>query len=310
MIYKEIQSGNQMLNTRWSCATSASVIDLPQSKESKDYCLCDYQNECTYYEFAFTDVEDNGNEYKNDYRKFLLNPLSTNSEFSFILIDKNNVEYVIYSNTESDPRYAEIYNQGFNNRQGLQVGIKVIWWKVVFNLGFGEYRIKTIQNDFGNDTINTSHIFKVVPFNSTRANGTIKINVQNQGVTQNGTNWSGLGTFENMIRLKGRLVLIDPEITIESLIDSNQETRPVQSTSTDVYNLKLDRVPFDIGEALIHESVLMNWIVTDYNLFNQDFRNKEMIVESSVVTNTLEYLRKSYELTAKNNISKVNRRFI
>ena len=54
----------------------------------------------------------------------------------------------------------------------------------------------------------------------------------------------------------------------------------------------------------------MNWKVTDYNLFNQDFRNKEMIVESSVVTNTLEYLRKSYELTAKNNISKVNRKFI
>lgn len=305
---------------RWSCTTASSVIQLPDPEEIRDFCLCDYSAApCPYYELAFADFDNSSDEYVNDYRKFLLNPLSLTSSFSFILIDKNNVEYVIYSFDGNDTivstEYADLSLQGFNESQELQVGINVLWYKVAFNLGFGDYTIKTSQTDFGNTVTKTSHTFKVVPYSAQRANGTIKIEVAHVGVTMNGDNWTGLienseNVFTNMIRVNGRFTLTDPDIETESIVDGIRKTRPVQTKITDTYNISIERLPFGLGIGLIHDDIIMNWIVTDYNVFNEDLRNKELIVESSTVTATPDYARKSYELTAKSNIAKLNRKFV
>lgn len=309
-----------MLNTRWSVSAVSPVITLPSSPNSRNFCMCDYATSpCEYYELAFVDystISQQQDNYINDYRKFLLQPLDITSTFQFTLIDKNGVEYNLYeSGTPPDDIYNDIYDQGFNLDQPLQVGVKVIWYKVAFHLGYGDYTVRISQTDFSNTVTQTTHKFRVVPFDTKRANGTIKVEVGNVGVTMNGSNWTGLtnngiNVFTNMIRVNGRLNLLDPEIEIESIEDGTRTTKPVQTKLTDQYSIAVERLPFDLGRSLIHEGVLMNWQITDYNVFNEDIRNQEMIVESSSVTITPDYARKSYELSAKSNISKLNRKFV
>ena len=315
MIFNIIKTGNQMTDTRWSCKIPSKVITLPTEENTRDFCLCHYSaSPCAYYELAFADIENMDDSYLNDYRKFLINPLSDTSTFSFVLIEKDGTEHIIYSETESTLNFGEVFKKGFNESQPLQVGVNVIWHNVVTTIGYGEYTIKTTQTDFGNEVSNTSHVFRVVKYDASRANGTIKVEVNNVGVTMNGKNWTGLFSdqepFVNMVRLRGGLLLTDPDIEIESIEDGSREDRPIQTKLTDTYSISIERIPFDIGKSLMHEDIVMNWVVTDYNTFEVDLRNKELIIQSSSITNTPDYNLKTYELTAKSNISKLNRKFV
>ena len=318
MIFSETLQGNQMECRRWSCSTPSKVIQTPKEDETIDVCLCSYSNtSCEYYELAFTSFDttpDISNSYENDYRKFLINPLSLTSGFNFTLIDSAGVEYVIYSDSQSTTDYGEVYEQGFNVDQPIQVGVKIDWYKVAMNIGYGDYTVKLSQTDFGTTVSRISHMFRVVKFNPNRANGTIKIEVNNVGVTMNGENWTGLFSsndpYVNMIRVRGRLDLTDPDIETESIEDGRREDIPVQTKVTDTYSIAIDKIPFDLGKGLVSESIVMNWSLTDYNIFNNNLRDVEMIVNSSSVKNTPDYIFKSYELTGKSNISKLNRKFV
>jgi hypothetical protein len=318
MILLETSIGKQMILGGSSCRTLTNVIKIPEEVTDNGFCLCSYSAApCPYYEFAITDIENPTDNYLNDYRKFLLNPLSETSTFSFVLIEKDSTEHVVYSETESTTDFGAIFEQGFNESQPLQIGVNIIWHNVVSILGYGDYTIKLSQTDFGTETTETTHVFRVIKHNAVRINGTVKIEIDNVGVTMNGKNWTGLFTdkqsmFTNMIRVNGRLMLTDPEIVRESIEDGSRKENPVQTKVTDTYLFNIERIPFDLGYSLIHESIVMNWRVTDYNVFNDNLnlRNKEMLIESSSVTNIPDYARKTYELTAKTNLSKLNRRFI
>ena len=301
---------------RWTCTMASPVIELPDTVNSKDVCLCDYSaTPCTYYELATTNLSNPEDGYTNDYRKFLIDPLSANSPFSIVLIEKDGTEHVVYSDSETSVLFGDVYEQGFNTDQPLQVGACIKWYKVAESLGYGDYTVRISQTDFGTEVVKESHVFRVIKYNAQRLNGTIKIEVDNVGVTMNGANWTGLTTdsnngFVNMIRVKGRIVLTDPEIVRESIEDGNRIEQPVQTKETDFYEIKVENVPFGIGYSLIHEEVLMKWSVTDYNLFNEDLRNKVVIIESTTVNNTPDYMRKYYDITAKSEFSKLNRKFV
>lgn len=312
MIQTIIEQGNQMNLTRWSVATASDVVSLPEQLPEKDVCLCDFSiTPCSYYELAFADLNAINDEYRNDYRKFILNPLTDTSTFSFSIKGDDGVETVIYSSTvNTGLLYATILEQGSNDDRPLQVGINIYWAKIAASLGYSDYTVITKQTDFGNEIERVSHKFRVVPYNDVRANGTIKIEVDNKGVTMNGNDWTGLNTFTNMIRVKGSLTLTDPEIEIESVLDANRETIPIQTTITDNYSININHLTFGLSYNLINESAVMNWIVTDYNLFNEDNIKKEIIITSTSVNNTENYQRKSFELTGKSNISKLNRKFV
>lgn len=319
MISKVINTGNQMSCLRWSCSTSSDTISYPTEANAREICLCDYSNSaCTYYEMAFTafaDDSETSDEYKNDYRKFFLNLLSDSSDFAITLVDSSDNEYIIYdSNGTQDETYVDIDLIGYNDSQPFQVGCKIYWWKVADGLGYGDYTVKTSQTDFGVTTENTSHVFRVVKYNPQRANGTIKIETLNKGVTMNGTDWTGMYTdsepYTNMIRLKGRFVLTDADIENEQIEDGNRESISVQTKLTDNYSIAIDNTTFSIGQALIHEGVMMNWKVTDYNIFNEDLRDIEVITQSTSTIDTPQYNRRSYTIESKANKSKLNRKFV
>ena len=58
----------------------------------------------------------------------------------------------------------------------------------------------------------------MAPFDTTRADGTVKIEIVNKGITMNGVNWDGLGDFVNMVRTYGRLSEGELEIEEETTV--------------------------------------------------------------------------------------------
>ena len=303
MIFTQITPGLQMNLNSWTCSTESNVITLNTPEDVREFCLCDY--ECNSTELAFTDVNDVDNTYKNDYRKFLLNPKSVEAVYEFLLVGSDGVETVI------DSTLGEVYAQEFNTEQPLQVGVNVLWVKVAEVLGYGDYTIKINLEEFGS-TINTeSHTFTCIPFDTDRADGTAKIEVVNRGITMNGVNWDGLGEFVNMVRVEGRLNETDPEFEKESFVTTARETISNQITKIKTFNLKIFDISIGIGRGLIDEGSLMNWIVTDYNVFNyEDYRNLVLEVDSTPFTDIEGYTKRDFEVSLKETKFKVNRKFV
>ena len=303
MIFEQVTPGTQMLNNSWTCSTESTVINLTREADLKDFCLCDY--ECKYNELAFADVGSVDDNYKNDYRKFLLNPKSVNAIYEFLLVGSDGVETVI------DSTLGDVYAQGFNTEQPLQVGVNVLWVKVAEVLGYGDYTIKINLEEFGSTITTESHTFSCVRFDTDRADNTVKIEVVNQGITMNGVNWDGLGQFINMVRVEGRLNETDPEIEKESFVTTSRETVSNQITKIKTFNLSILDIPSGIGDGLIDEGSLMNWIVTDYNVFNyKDYRNLVLEVDSTPFTDIPGYTRRDFEVSLKETKFKLNRKFV
>tara|TARA_R110002051_G_C8723803_1_gene497051 strand:+ start:493 stop:1404 length:912 start_codon:yes stop_codon:yes gene_type:complete len=303
MIFTTTPTGVQMNLNSWTCSTESDVITLNKEADLKDFCLCDY--ECKYNELAFADVGSVDDNYKNDYRKFLLNPKSVNAIYEFLLVGSDGEETVI------DSTLGDVYAQGFNTEQPLQVGVNVLWVKVAEVLGYGDYTIKINLEEFGSTITTESHKFSCVRFDTDRADNTVKIEVVNQGITMNGVNWDGLGQFINMVRVEGRLNETDPEIEKESFVTTSRETVSNQITKIKTFNLSILDIPSGIGDGLIDEGSLMNWIVTDYNVFNyKDYRNLVLEVDSTPFTDMPGYTRRDFEVSLKETKFKLNRKFV
>jgi len=310
MITSFIQSGNQMLNTRWTCSTEASGITPTSPSLIRDFCLCDY--ECEWSEYAFTSFENEAeinDTYKNDYRKFLLNPVLAASTYSFTIVKSDGTEVEIVDNS-----YGELFEQGFNASQPLQVGIRIDWWKVANDtangLGYGDYKIKSTLVELGETIEVLTHNFIVCPFDTNRANETVKIEVINKGVTQNGIDYSGLGEYVNMVRVGGGLSDAEPEIERNNYTTSIGKTINNQTEKTNNYALKIDNIPSGIGDVILDDGSLMHWFVTDYNVFNyKDYRKLEVEVINFTSNNTPQYSKRFFDVSLRKIDSKENRKF-
>ena len=303
-IEENITAGNQMNLYRWSCSTEANVITLTPPSIERDFCLCHY--EPSYCEFAFYDLLDSSDEYKNDYKKVLLNPKSLTSTTSITLETPNNGEITV------DATISEVYAQGFNVEQTLQLGVKIQWVRVANLYGAGEYKIKTSVTDFGNEVTTESHIFNVVPFSVDRANSTVKIEIVNKGVTMNGDDYSGHEEFVNMIRVDGMMSYTGEEMEIDTLIDSNREHINVQKTTRGSYELQVNDLPYKILNPVLSNGIFMDWMVTDYNVFNfGDFRKLDLTIEDSINIDKIQnYSKRFVSIPLKSTQNKTNRKFV
>ena len=302
-IDKNITPGLQMELNRWSCTTTATIIKQNKETDVKDFCLCHY--ECDYKELAFTNLNDTSNTYKNDYRKFLLTPQDVGGTYEFLLVDSSGVE------TPIDETLGEVYAQGFNSAQPLQTGVNVLWWKVAMEKGYGEYKVKTNLTQFGRLITSESHTFIVAPFNTDRADGTVKIEIVNKGITMNGVNWDGLGDFINMVRVSGELIVGDLEKETETTITTQRVEVDYQSTTRKTYSVTVENVPSSIGNVITDEGALMGWFVTDYNTLNyNDYRDVSVKIDSVSVPHIANYSKRFITVGLKATEFKVNRSFV
>lgn len=290
-----------MAMRRWTCTTNIQVIDVPTATLEKDFCACKYV--CDYTELASTFLDDTSDEYKNDYRKFLVDLKSNSSTYSVKLVKGGNeIDF-------DASKHGVLYDQGFNPSQPFLAGIKIDWWKVAFNEGYGDYKVKITTTNFSQDVITESHTFKVIPYNEERLDGTVKIEVLNKGFTHNGTDYTGI-EWDNMVRVYGRMNVEAPERESESLESASRELIEVQSKLFRTFTLKVDNIPYEIGNGLLHESQLFNWKLTDYQLLNfGDLRDFNCIVTDSSLEDVPFYDKRNIEFQLRENKNILNRKF-
>lgn len=310
MISSTISTGNTMRNGAWTCSTEGATITLPPPSEERDFCVCKYVP--SYCETAFYDLNDVNDEYRNDYHlEYVLLKAST-STAEFFLIQENGNEITI------DSSLGTIYPLLFNLEQPFMVGFRLDWWRVAFTYGTGKYQIKIVQNNLGQENTKTSHYYNVVPFIEERANNTVKIEVLLEGLTMNGNNWLGLTDNIEMTRVHGRLSSPQPQKETEDnrLLTSGRNLIDIQTTVFNNYSLTVQDLPYSISKFLMQEGTVMNWFITDYNLFvddekNQDYRKLRLLAEGVEVTQDNPfYTRESYDVSLTDRIIKLNRKFV
>jgi hypothetical protein len=307
MIITTTTTGNTMFNRRYTCSTDAATIKIPAAEEVKDFCLCKYETEACYR--VFYDPTDEANEYKNDYYKVFTPLLSANSTVTYKLIDGSDVEYNIED-------YATIYAKGFNTVQPNMEGFLLNWFNVGTDpiLGPGKYKIKTTIVEFNITREITTDYFELVPFDTLRANGTVKIEVELDGLTMNGFDYSGLNLTKVMTRLNGRLGV--PKTIKESengrIITSERKRVDIQTTLYNEYNLVLNELNGQFIEELIENNTSLIWYVTDYNVKNKkNYVKLPLLVEDiEPLDDYLDYSKQSFELTLTNQKVKLNRKFV
>ena len=306
MIISATATGVQMKNTRYSCSTLAPTIRIPEPAESKDFCLCKYEPEACYR--VFFDPTDETNTYKNDYYQVFTPLVSSSSTVTYKLIDGSDIEYDL-----SD--YGTIYEKGFNTEQPFMQGFLLNWYNVGnSSLGAGKYKIKTTTVQYGVNSETETDYFELVPFDTLRANGTVKIEVELGGLTMNGQNYTGLEGYKIMTRLNGRLGI--PKTIKESdngrIITSERKKVDVQTTVYNEYNLTLNELNGQFIEELIEENVYLVWVVTDYNVKNKkNYIKLRLLVEDiEPLDDYLDYSRQSFELTLTDESVKLNRKFV
>lgn len=302
MIITNIATGNQMLNTKWTCSTDAQVIQIPQTPETLDFCFCQFVPDCS--EDAFVFPEDEENRYKNDYKLFINNLLSNSSTCVYTLISEDGTETVL------DATYGTVFSAGFNEDQPLMVGYQIEWSKVVSNLGYGKYYIRTTQTDFNVDYVTESQTFQTKLYTEERIDGTVRLELEYNGMIQNGTNFKGVNKL-NMIRVKGYFGDKSPQIEKNSTETTSREVVDIQTMTYNNYTLNIDLIPKEVSTFLLDEGILLKWFITDYNIGNQeDYRNKELILESVENNETKNTRLTSVTCVLRDVQSKVYRPFI
>ena len=306
MIISTTATGVAMKNTRYSCSTLAPTIRIPEPAETKDFCLCKYEEAACYR--VFFDKTDENNTYKNDYYHVFTPLVANSSTVTYLLIDGSDNEYAL------DEGYATIYSKGFNADQPFMQGFLLNWYNVGTALGAGKYKIKTTIVQYGVTSETTTDYFELIPFDTLRANGTVKIEVELGGLTMNGANYSGLEGYKIMTRLNGRLGV--PKTIKESengrIITSERKKVDIQTTVYNEYNLTLNELNGQFIEELIEENVYLVWLVTDYNVKNKkNYIKLRLLVEDiEPLDDYLDYSRQSFELTLSDESVKLNRKFV
>ena len=303
-IFKEVTSGKQMALRGWSCTTASNVITIPTEKEVIDFCLCDYT--CDFTELAFGIVTDEENDYKNDYKAFLVNLRDSSSFYSFTLVTP------LGDVNLTDNTYGELFDLGFNENQPLQAGFRLDWVKVLIAFGEGIYKVKISQTDFGQTVDVETHEFHLKNWEELRANNTVKIEFNQKGKILNGEDYTGI-SWSNMVRLEAKFGNVAPQYEISRLQDSNYNDLDIQTMKFNTYNLETLPIPSEIGNIITDNIALTDEIKISVNdVFNYEQYRQLPVTFEGTMNLSNDYARnnkKVFNITFKDKISKLKRNF-
>ena len=304
MIFQEVIPNKQMALRGWSDTTPTRVIKTPTPEGVVEFCTCEFF--CTYTEDVFADLNNPSDEYKNDFKSILLNPKDASSTFNIIL-SKGSTDYELNDNT-----YGVYYTQGFNTSQPLQVGYRINWLDVANELGFGEYKIKLTQTDFGEEISLESQVYNLSPYDEMRANYTTRVEWNQKGKILNGKDYTGL-LWSDMVRVKGRFGNIEPQYEINKLQDSNYKDVNIQVEHFKQYTLETQLIPFSVGSLFTDDIALTDEIfISGYDVFGYDQYRQLPVTFEGTISTSEDYARnnmKVFNIVFKDKNSKLKRNF-
>ncbi len=253
MIIEDATPGPQMLTSGIACFIGSSAVSLPPPSVMIDFCTCDY--ECEYYEYAFYDegLED----YKNDFTSVIAQLLDPAGTIEFFLVNKSGTETPLIDNT-----YGTYFD--FGNRKGF----KTNWLLIKNAFGIGQYKLKTVVNNFGREVIQETHYFFVTKYDEITADGTVRIDTTNKGLIYNGFDYRDI-EWDRRIRVPGKFWRENPTPELDDYENTDRVIRQIQDKIRTEVNLDVELAPASVIDNLVYNDFLMNDLfITNYDVFN------------------------------------------
>jgi hypothetical protein len=288
---------------------------LPDLSLESDFCTCVTQCVPALKVFA----SDDGDFYKNDKTTLFirtLNVISTPSPtYSNTTGTINNVKTGVKT-----PLVDGIHGQAVpvNNFYYFIVD----WLKIKNVLGLGNYKIEaTTTAVLGGQTIDyfCSPKYKLMEYSDKLANGTVRLEIQQEGRLNHSYNYSNLkGSFgksviySNQIRLPGSLKFeaMNEETDHLTLNGSSRPSYQIKDQARPSYSLSFHLVSSEQVIYTLFNDLFANPVkVSDYNVYNfvadvdnysaEKYRSLPLIKESTNFEPTAKQKRKSFNFTMK-----------
>jgi hypothetical protein len=247
------------------CTSSAAIPEFPPVI---DFCYCDY--DCDYRQLVLY----GNNDYETDRSDFLIDIPDLTGSFEIYL--KNiitGVEVQLLDNT-----YGTYFALGSFSTQPKKGGYLINWGLVASVLGAGRYKVRIIQNYFGQSPETISHEYNLKPYSATLANGTVKFEAVQNGCIIGGVDYTGMN-WVSSVRFPAYFYEIDPRTEIESYQSLSRKVTQIQETTVIRYQLDTKLIPNQVLNKIKNDKLMADDIfITDYNLLSfEDLRSINVV---------------------------------
>ena len=287
-----------------ACATDIPFVQLPDSITALDFCVCDYV--CDYEEPVFGYLDDLTDEYRNDKSSFIGE--KTDSSASILATLKNvntGVDYIISDNT-----LGIYYPAGTLPDRPLYIAFIADWGKILNVLGAGLYQIEFKETVFGVDYIQDSVKYRLYPFTEVLANETVKFEFVQNGVKENGLDYTGLN-FSYQFRLNGSFGNKQVIFETDTFLTGSRKVTQIQDKTRFSYEFTSSLVDATVLNSIWEIGINANdTLVTDYGLFASERFTKVSVVTSDspeishYKNNPLNSVKITFEDRVQNNVKR------
>lgn len=245
-------------------AVVATLVDEP----GYDVCACDG---CEFEEHAF--VKNGGSWWENSKKRFIRSKQFASDTIEFTLW-KNGAQVAALNAST----YGDFYDFGSSVLINPYYKAFIIDWNLVqLAFGYGKYTVRTVHTSLGTPRTYDSWVFDVKQYTSERADGTVRIESYQNGVLQNGFDYTGINIYQNLW-IDGKFWNKQPKLEETNYKDTNLKKHQIQAEIKYTYDLETQLLPSAVFNRLNEDELLSNDIrITDYNLMNQEiYRRKEV----------------------------------
>lgn len=255
--------------TELSVNLCTSVATYPEVPPVLDFCYCDY--DCDYKATVLA----GSNDYETDRTDFLIEiPDLIGGSFEIYLQNVlTGVETVVIDNT-----YGTYFSLGYVPTNPDKGGYLFNWALVRDALGFGRYKVRIVQNFFGDSIETISNEFRLIPYSVEMANNTVKIETVQNGCIQGGIDYTGLN-WVSSVRLNGYFYEITPRTEVENFVSTDRSVKRIQETTVLRYQLDTKLASIETIGPLKNDKLMADSIlITDYNVRSfEDLRQIKVV---------------------------------
>ena len=263
-IITEQSNSSEMLHTSFSDNECVNISTAGVVTEIDEICEC-VVGKCGFANIVFADLTDNSS-YKNDFSSFLfkVDGLVTVFDPNIKLVKSSGEEIEIDTSTTNDFDINQVYslNPQLND---VLVGFRVEWLKVLEQEGPGQYYFEyTIYNITG-PIIRQTIAYDLMNFNPEIAKDTVKLTWFQNGITENGFDFTDFNV-SNSLRLFGSMKYLADTIEIDEYENVSRKNIQIQSKVKNKYEMVTELIPKEVGDVLTKDFLLANEIqFTTYN---------------------------------------------
>lgn len=259
-----------------ACSNNIPFVKLPNVIRNINFCVCDYV--CDYEEPVFGYLEDLSDEYKNDKSSFIGEKTDSSASILATIKKIDTGEDFIITNND----YGIFYPAGTLPDRPLYIAFIADWGKILNLLGAGLYKIEFKETVFGVDYFQDTVMYRLYPFTEEKANKTVKFEFIQNGLKENGLDYTGLN-FSYQFRIRGTFGNKQVIFETDTYLNSRREVKQIQDKTRFSYQFNSRFVDATVLNSIWDIGLNANKIlITDYSLIVPErFENVSVVASDS-----------------------------